>query len=240
MQGSPIWPLDLDRIMCMMSIKICASCLELHNREFAGSITRMDRERRPCRISRRFTVPPSSIGQWTPEHICSLCGKHRSSRYHELHPLAPGQTPEPGICSRPKCAKAVNEMLLRLPYRLVVYEIHHHYHSNGGLEEPPPIYIANEVQLPNNRLYRTSHSSRGLSPIREESPPINTSSELEEPPQNRTVAELSGESSLAGCVELPDNRLCLRRRRFRRLSPIPEESPPPVNLLNKPTLQERK
>jgi hypothetical protein len=192
----------------------------------------MDHERHPCRGSRHFTAPLSR----TPEYTCSLCGKHRSSRYRKLHPLAQGQAPEPSICSRPQCAKAVNEMLLRLPCRLVVHEIHHHYYSSAGLEEPPPSYTAVEVRLPDNTPY-WRHSSRDLSPIREESPPINTNSE----PEPEEPAELSGESSLAGRVELPDNRLYPRRHAFRRLSPMPPipEEPPPVNFLNKPTLQKK-
>lgn len=219
----------------------------------------MDCKGRLCRSSRHFTTSPRSTSRWTPEHICSLCGKHRSSRYRKLHPLAPGQAPEPGICSRPKCATAVNEMLLRLPCRLVVYEIHHHHHSSAGLEEPPPGYTAAEARFPDNTPHLTRHSSRGLSPIREESSPMNMSSKPEEPPPNRTgslrrlshipeetppppnctAAELSGESSLTGRIELPDNRLYSGRHPFRRLSQMPEESPPPVNFLNKPTLERR-
>jgi hypothetical protein len=193
---------------------------------------RMGCEGRSCPSSRHFTASPASISQWIPEHICALCGKHRSSRYHKLHPLAPGQAPEPGICSRRQCAKAVNEMLLRLPCRPVV-EVHHHYYSNAGLEELPPSYT--EARLPDNTPHWTGHSSRDLSPIREEPSPINTGSEPEGPSPNCTVAELSGESS--GRVELPANRQCWRRHPFRRLFPIPEESPPPVNFLKKPRLQ---
>ena len=201
----------------------------------------MDRERRPCRSSRHFTAPPSSISQQTPEHICSLCGKHRSSRYRKLHPLVPGQAPEPGICSRPTCAEAVNELLLILPCQVNLYEIHHHHHynSSAGLEGPPPSYTATEVRLPDNTPHWTRHSSRDLSPIREESTPINTSSKPEGPPPNCTAAELSGESSMTGRVELPDNGLCSRRHPFRRLSPILKKSPPAVNFLNKPTLEKK-
>ena len=212
---------------------------EMHNCDFTRDITfRMDSEGRPCRSSRHFTAPPRSISQQTSEHICSLCGKHRSSRYSKLHPLAPGQAPEPGICSRPKCAKAVNEILMRLPCRPIVYEIHHHHHSSAGLEELPPGYTA-EARHPDNTPYLTRHSSRGLSPIREEPSPMNISPEPEEHPPNCTAAELSGESSLTGRIELPDNRLYSGRRALKRLSHIPEESPPSVNFLNKPTLEKK-
>ncbi|PVH68766.1 hypothetical protein DL98DRAFT_542151 [Cadophora sp. DSE1049] len=180
--------------------------------------------------SRQSTPPSTSL---TPRHICSLCGKSRSKRYHDQHPLLLGQAPEHGICSRPKCAKAVNEML-RPPCPVIIYEIHHHYHSSSGLEGPPPSYTAAELRLTDNTL------RRDLSPIREESPPsMNITSGPGETPPNYTAAELSGESSLTGRVELPDNR-CSRRHAFRRVSPMAEELPPPVNFLKKPTLQKKK
>ncbi len=110
---------------------------------------------------------------------------------------------------------------------MIVYETYHYYYSSSGPEEPPPSYTARELR-------------RDLSPIQEESPPPrDISSKPEETSLNYTTSELSGESSLAGRVELPDNR-CSRRQAFRRLSQIPEESPPPVNFLNKPTLQKTK
>lgn len=174
--------------------------------------------------------------QPTPaKHICSLCGKPRSKRYHDQHPLRLGQVPEPGICSRSKCAKAVNEMM-RPACRVIIYETHYHYHSTPGLEESPSSYTAEELQLPYNTLSSSRQSSWDPSPIRERSsPPMNLNYRPEETPINYTAAELSGESSLNGRVELPDNR-CSRRRTFRRLSPLHDESPPPVNFLKKPTL----
>jgi hypothetical protein len=172
------------------------------------------------------STPTSSSS--TPRHICSRCGKSRSKRYQNHHPLISGQVPESGICSRSKCAKAVND-ILRSPCQVIVYETHYHYHSSPELEGPPPSYTAGELRLHDDSL-------RDLSPIRKESPPpMVISSRLEETSPNYTTVELSGESSLAGRVELPDNRCS--RRTFKRLSPIPEESPPPVNFLNKPTLQ---
>jgi hypothetical protein len=163
------------------------------------------------------------------KHICSLCGKSRSKRYHDQHPLRLGQVPEPGICSRSKCAKAVTEMM-RPACQVIIYETHYHYRSTSGLEESPPSYTSEELRLHDN----TPPSSR-QSLWDPSSPPMNLNSGLEETPINYTAAELPGESSLNGRVELPDNR-CSRRRTFSRLSPIPEESPPPVNFLKKPTL----
>jgi len=176
--------------------------------------------------SQQSTPASSSL---TPRHICSRCGKSRSKRYHNHHPLLPGQVPEPGICSRPTCATTVND-ILRSPCQVIVYETHYHYQSDSGLEGPPPSYSTEELRFPDNSL-------RDLSPI--QPPPTDMSYRPKGTPLNYTTSELSGESSLAERVELPDNR-CSRRRTFKRLSPIQEESPPPVNFLNKPTLQKRK
>jgi hypothetical protein len=63
-------------------------------------------------------------------------------------------------------------MLLRLPCRLIAFEIHHHHHSIAGLEDPPPGYTAAKARLPDNKPHLTRHSSRSLSPIRKESSPI--------------------------------------------------------------------
>ncbi|KAH8653953.1 hypothetical protein BGZ60DRAFT_519451 [Tricladium varicosporioides] len=166
----------------------------------------------------RHTQHPAPV-----KHICSLCGKSRSKRYRDQHPLTPSQVLEPSICSRSKCAKAVNE-LLRSPREVIFYETHYHYHSSSTPEGPPPSYAAVELQLPHNML----HGSR-----REESPPVNFSSRPED-----IAVELSGKNSVAGRVELPGNRCS--RRAFRGLTSIPEESPPPVNFLKKPTLQKNR
>jgi len=171
----------------------------------------------------------------TAKHICSLCGKPRSKRYHDQHPLRTGQVPEPGICSRSKCATAVDKMM-RPACQVIICETHYHYHSTSGLEESPPSYTAEELQLPDNTVPSLRRSSWVSSPVQEGSSPLNLTSGSEETPVNYTAAELPGESSLKGRVELPDN-MCSRRRTFRGLSPIPEESPPPVNFLRKPTLQ---
>jgi hypothetical protein len=68
---------------------------------------------------------------------------------------------------------------------------------------------------------------------------MNITSGPEETSPNYTAAELSEESSLTGRVKLLDNR-CSRRHAFRKVSPMPEELPPPVNFLKKPTLQKKK
>jgi len=126
--------------------------------------------------------------------------------------------------------------MMRPACQVIIYETHYHYHSTPGLEESPPSYTSEELRLPDNTPPSSTQSSWDPSPIREwSSPPMNLNSRPEETLINYTAAELSGESSLNGRVELPDNG-CSRRRTFRRLSLIPEESPPQVNFLKKPTL----
>lgn len=184
--------------------------------------------RRSSQFGNSQPSTPSS-SSLTPRHICSRYSKSRSQRYYNYHPLLPGQVLEPSICSRLEYATAVNDILRSL-HQVIIYETYYHYHSNSGLEGPPPSYAARELRLLDNSL-------QDLSPTREELPPLmDISPGPEEAPPNYTTSELSGESSLA---ELPDNR-CSRRRTFGRLSPIPEESPPLVNFLNKPTLQKKK
>jgi hypothetical protein len=110
---------------------------------------------------------------------------------------------------------------------VIIYKTYYHYHSSLGPKEPSLSYTAGELR-------------QDLSLIQEESPSlINISSRPEESSLNYTTSELSRESFLAEQVKLPDNR-CLRRQAFRRLFLIPEESPPPVNFLNKLTLQKKK
>ena len=68
-----------------------------------------------------------------PQHICSICGKARSSTYQAQHPLAPGDAPIPGVCSRPKCARVgFSAMPMESPLpSVIIYEIHHHYHISS-------------------------------------------------------------------------------------------------------------
>jgi len=105
-------------------------------------------------------------------HTCLLCGKRRSARYHESHPLQPGEIPKPGICSRPSCARFLKIALTaESPHPgSIVFEFHHHYH-----------------------------------PI----PSSNASTSIP------SVAELPGQSSLAGRVELPhESRSDLYRHQY--------------------------
>jgi len=180
-------------------------------------------------MNRQRSSQVTHAQQPTPaKHICSLCGKSRSKRYYDQHPLRLDKIPDSGICSMPKYTKAVSE-IMRPACRT-----HYHYPSTPGLEELPPSYTTEELQLPDNTLLSSRQSTWDPSPIREwSSPLVNLTAGTEETPLSYTAAELSGESSLNGRVELPDNS-CSRRRTFRKLSPIQEESPP-VNFLKKPT-----
>ena len=184
----------------------------------------MDRQR-----SRHFEQSTLS------KHSCSLCGKSRSKRYHNQHPIKVGQVPKPGICSRPKCAKVIGETT-RSANQVTIYEnhYHHYYYSTPIQDEPPPSYTTEELRLSENTLpsSRSSSSLWDPSPIPENSPPLmRLNSRARETPIYSRAAEVPGESSLHRRVELPDNRYS-RRRSLRRIS---EESPPPVNFLKKPT-----
>jgi hypothetical protein len=128
---------------------------------------------------------------------------------------------------------------MRLLCRLIIYEIYYHHYSSTRLKELPPGYTT-KARYPNNTPYLIRHSSRGLSPIYKELSPINISSKPKEHPPNYTTTKLSGESSLTRRIELPDNGLYSGRRALKRLSHILEELPPPVNFLNKPTLEKKK
>ncbi len=121
-------------------------------------------------------------------HKCLLCGKPRSARYHESHPLQPGETPKPGICSRPSCARF---LAAESPNPgAIVFEFHHHHYY----------------------------------PI----PSPNASTSI--PP----IAELPGQSSLAGRVELPHKS---RSDLYRRPGREGKKTAPEVPRATKPVLR---
>jgi hypothetical protein len=184
---------------------------------------RMDCERRRLwrsGSSRPPSPPPYSFSQ-ALRHMCSLCGKPRSSSYQKRHPIAPGQTPEPGVCSRPRCAKAVADMLLaKSPCSgVVVHEIHHYYHISTDAEAP---LATKSAELP--------------SPTKCVEAPSPTKS-TEAPSATKGAAELPGKSSLTGRTELPGDYKYVEGYGPRNPCPTQEESPPRVNILNKPALQ---
>jgi hypothetical protein len=144
----------------------------------------MDHERHLGRSNQRSTYPPSSFSRSVPKHICSLCGKPLSSRYHESHPL---------VCSRPKCAKTIQDVLLWSPCGVIIYEIHHHCPPFLSLKDlrqliPPLSYTGRALGRP-SRIARntppsTKQRSRKLSSIQEESvgrPPGNCRTDVGRP-----------------------------------------------------------
>jgi hypothetical protein len=169
------------------------------------------------RSPERSFPPPASLTQSNLHHICAICEKPRSSKYHERHPLSLGQTPKPGICSRPNCAKIVKATLEESlpPVVIQVFEIHntHNYSVSAGQDELPPYTDATE-----------HHAISGQQAAA----------------QPEHAAELPAQSSLAGRVELPGNSTSTvhSARRSARLPTIWEEGPP-VNFSTKPTYRSR-
>lgn len=86
-----------------------------------------------CRQSREHTDPPS------PRHICSVCQKPRSSRFHARHPIGPGApVPPQGVCSR--CVKKEWKAMLEERWGsrpIKVYEIHHHHYYACSCRQQP-------------------------------------------------------------------------------------------------------
>jgi hypothetical protein len=86
------------------------------------------------------------------KHTCARCGKSRSPRYQADHPLAPGEKPIRGICSRPECAryasgKGARDVLKKKPEpQIIVLEFHHYLHTSTSGNEPSSS-IATAVEL---------------------------------------------------------------------------------------------
>lgn len=116
-----------------------------------------------------------------PHHVCSSCGKQRSSAYQKRHPISPEQKLRPGICSRTKC-KALKTMLNTGSNQpsVIVLEYHHHCNRNipvkvaqsprsMGTELPGDIPVSTSVELPYSPTtipgfyehYRSPASERG-------------------------------------------------------------------------------
>jgi hypothetical protein len=137
----------------------------------------------------RSTLSRCSLSTGRKTYLCAHCGKPRSSRYHESHPLVPGQTSGPGICSRPNCAQFKSQLKEDSYFpKPVIVEVHHYYHGSPDLGA-----TANPVP----------------------------------------VAEVSGESSLAGRVEVLGD---LKHGHFWQTYGPGEVPPPPINRATKPTL----
>lgn len=130
----------------------------------------------------------TSFGLSSQRHVCAVCRKPRSSWYQNCHPIAPGQEAEPGICSRPKCAKLKEQLAYFHGHQTIIVEVHNHYHPSHGSEtasvEGSRAEMAGEssvkgrAELPNDfrripymRRYWTSQ----LPTIWEGAPPANFS-----------------------------------------------------------------
>jgi hypothetical protein len=119
------------------------------------------------------------------KHTCTRCGKPRSPRYRASHPLAPGEEPIRGICSRPECAryalgKGVRDLPKETPQpQIIVLEFHHYLHtstSGNGLSSSvaTAAELSSEVktsrkELPGEYPYTASQGWR-LFPTLEEQP----------------------------------------------------------------------
>ncbi|KAF8856245.1 hypothetical protein BDZ45DRAFT_791369 [Acephala macrosclerotiorum] len=196
--------------------------------------------RRRSRSAQYSDSLPRSLNQSNPRHLCAICEKPRSSRYHERHPIGGGQAPEPGICSRPKCAKIGDAIRREPPPQVIIQvcEIYNHYIVRAGQQGPPSEHV-NTLERPHDRANLEHEEPPPAYAIAVEHHDSHNSSRLERVPQGNAVVELPAESSLAGRVEMPDNTIYIpysARHRSARLPTIQEESPPQVNFLNKPRI----
>ncbi|OQU97159.1 hypothetical protein CLAIMM_03135 [Cladophialophora immunda] len=67
----------------------------------------------------------------TVRHRCALCRKLRSSAYQRDHPIAPGEQPTPGVCSRPGCSAQKRAWSLsKRPPPMMVLEVHCYIYGN--------------------------------------------------------------------------------------------------------------
>ncbi|KIW56869.1 hypothetical protein PV05_05487 [Exophiala xenobiotica] len=74
---------------------------------------------------KRYSEPPAF------RHRCALCHKPRSSAYQRDHPIAPGEQPRPGVCSRPGCSAQKRAWSLsKRPPPVMVLEVHCYIYEN--------------------------------------------------------------------------------------------------------------
>lgn len=101
----------------------------------------------------------------TFRHRCALCGKLRSSAYQRDHPIAPGEAPILGVCSRPGCSTQKRAWSLsKKPPPVMVLELHCYIYENHLPDQStePPL----TVQLPGaepGRPKELVHGDYGLS-----------------------------------------------------------------------------
>jgi hypothetical protein len=86
--------------------------------------------------------------------------------YYKQYPIAPGQTPESSVCSRPKYTKAIVDMLLaKTPCTgIVVYKFYYYYYYTSSDTEVPLLVnsiaelpressLAGRIELPGDSIY---------------------------------------------------------------------------------------
>lgn len=147
------------------------------------SIGKMAQLTSPKRCPDR-TFPHQTLIKEDRLHVCDLCGKPRSRRYQMRHPLAPGQIPEPGTCSRPLCLRARSLQREDSSPRSLIVEVHHYYHSGHDVEATSQAIDTPEMHGESSLIGRAEvagdlrsgqfspkYTQRPLPPIREESPP---------------------------------------------------------------------
>lgn len=134
-----------------------------------SSISRMPSSDQPHRMNRqpveledprstpnlkRYSEPPAL------RHRCALCHKLRSSAYQRNHPIAPGEEPIPGVCSRPGCSAQKRAWSpTKNPPLVMVLELHCYVYENHlphNSTEPPLT-----VELPGAEQGRREELLRG-------------------------------------------------------------------------------
>jgi hypothetical protein len=144
---------------------------------------------------------PSSIfsrRSSSQRHICARCGKPRSSRYHESHPLVPGQIPQPDICTRPDCSRFKRALLQGHCPQALIFEVHHYYHRSSDAKPP-----THAPELPGESpLAGRAEAVGGLqSGAFQQTFRSGRPSSTKPPAYQTQTAELQGEGSLAGRAE---------------------------------------
>jgi hypothetical protein len=159
---------------------------------------------------------PSSQSQ---RHICARCGKPRSSRYHESHPLVPGQIPQSDICTRPECARFRRALVEGHCPQAQIIEVHHYYHRSSDAK--PPTH-APELPGQNPLAGRAEAIGDSQRDAFQQTFRSGRPSLLNPPAYATHTAELPGQSPLAGRAEaIGDSQRYAFQQTFRSGRPSP-------------------
>ena len=115
----------------------------------------------------------------------SLCNRHRLQRYQKGYTIAPSQNTEEYIYLRPNYRKFKSIIKVTGFYcPKSIIQIHHHYYASASLEVtyalvyivklPRERSLNNRVEIPKD--FPQEYSTGRLSPIKEELPPLVTTS----------------------------------------------------------------